>query len=150
MSKKGSYIGGNSIVSKNSPFFRKENNSYLTLNELNNAKRKKLEESIRKSINNCINNIKLLKNSNSPSSKNNENIIHYYLREIIISMFGKTKIGIKKKYRESIFDQLENLSIKNKSIKKYIEKYASKEVKEKLNQNEKSYIKSKKIDQNSQ
>ena len=45
-------------------------------------------------------------------------------------MFSKTNLGIKKRYSEIILNQLASLDIKNKTIKKYIDKYANDEIKE--------------------
>ena len=44
-------------------------------------------------------------------------------------MFNKTNLGIKRKYSASILNQLENMGIKKKTIKKYIDKYANNEIK---------------------
>ena len=131
MSKKGRYIGGNTVVSKNSSFFRvsKDDNTHLSPNELKRAKRKILEAKTRELIDNCINNIKLSKSSNSPYKKNSDGVTHHYLKEIIILMFNKTNLGIKKKYSETILNQLTSLDVKNKTIKKYIDKYANNEIK---------------------
>ena len=45
-------------------------------------------------------------------------------------MFSKTNLGIKKRYSETILNQLASLDIKNKTIKRYIDKYANDEIKE--------------------
>ena len=103
---------------------------YLSPNELKRAKRKLLEARTRELIENCIKNIKLSRTSNSPYKKNTDGVTHHYLKEIIILMFSKTNLGIKKRYSETILNQLASLDIKNKTIKKYIDKYANDEIKE--------------------
>ena len=132
MSKKGRYIGGNTVVSRNSSFFRvsKDDHDHLSPNELKRAKRKLLEARTRELIDNCIKNIKLSRTSNSPYKKNTYGVTHHYLKEIIILMFSKTNLGIKKRYSETILNKLASLDIKNKTIKKYIDKYANDEIKE--------------------
>ena len=131
MSKKGSYIGGSTVVSRNSSFFRKskENHEYLSPKEARKAQRKILQDKTKKLITNCIHNMKLSKSSNSPYNKNSSGVLHHYLKEIIVLMFNKTNLGIKRKYSASILNQLENMEIKKKTIKKYIDKYANNEIK---------------------
>ena len=131
MSKRGRYIGGSTVISKNSCFFKPSKNEtdHLAPKEARKVQRKILENKTKNLINNCINNIKLSRSKNSPYKKNSDGVTHHYLKEIIILMFNKTNLGIKKRYSKTILDQLTNLEVKNKTIKKYIDKYANDEIK---------------------
>ncbi len=133
MSKKGNYIGGSTVVSRNSSFFREEDKNGLTLNQLKHKKDVKLKNKVKKSISNYINNIKLLNITNSQNDKHFEKVINIYLREIIILMFSKKNLKWpKKKYREKIFLQLERFGITGEMIGKCIDKHVSNSWKEKL------------------
>ena len=133
MSKKGNYIGGSTVVGRNSSFFREEDKNGLTLNQLKHKKDVKLKNKVKKSISNYINNIKLLNITDSQNDKHFEKVINIYLREIIILMFSKKNLKWpKKKYREKIFLQLERFGITSKMIEKCIDQHVSNSWKEKL------------------
>ena len=48
MSKKGNYIGGSTVVGRNSSFFREEDKNGLTLNQLKHKKDVKLKNKVKK------------------------------------------------------------------------------------------------------
>lgn len=138
MSKKGNYIGGSTVVGRSSSFFREEDRNGLTLNQLKNKKDAKLKQKAIKSINNYINNIKLLNISEKPNDKHLEKVVNIFLREIIIIMFPKKNLkSFKKKYREKIIFQLESLGITSDMIEKCIDNHVSNSWKEKLKEEKK-------------
>ena len=112
MSKKGSYIGGHTVLGKNSSFFwkSKKDNTVKTFN-----KDKK------KQIKSCIQNIILCYSKENPYP-NKDQAVYHFLKEISLVLFTKSNLGSDKNFFNQTKDELLKIGVSEKFFNKVFTK----------------------------